>query len=159
LDLSDQDEAGLGGESKDSGPESVVAQGIPMYKTLLLKRRYGMAKVAITCNGAEAGNVFSPFILGSAAAASGDEVVLFFTPGGAPALVKGKLEEMREVKGLPDLLELYDGVQSLGGKVYVCELALEAKGLMEEDFREGVEVVGATTFLNEIKDATITFSF
>ena len=118
-----------------------------------------MAKVAMVCNSAEPGMIFPPFILGSAAVASGDEVVLFFTPGGSLALVKGKMEEMREAKGLPDLIELYDGVRSLGGKIYLCELALEAKGLKEEDLREGVEVVGATTFMNEIKDATITFSF
>jgi len=117
-----------------------------------------MAKMAITVNGSEPANVFSPFILGSSAIASGDEVVLFFTPNGAPAMVKGVIEKM-EVKGLPNLLELYEGVRNLGGKIWVCELALEAKGLKKEDFREGIEIVGATTFINEIKNATLTFSF
>lgn len=117
-----------------------------------------MSKVAITVNGAESANVFPPFILGSSAVASGDELVIFFCPGGAPAMVKGAIEKMGG-KGLPDLLELYEGVRALGGKIYVCELALEAKDLKKEDFREGVEIIGATTFINEIKDATITFSF
>lgn len=117
-----------------------------------------MAKVAITVNGSEGSNVFPPFILGSSAAASGDDVVIFFCPGGAPAMVKGVIEKM-EGKGLPDLMELYEGLRSLGGKIYVCELALDAKDLKKEDFREGVEIIGATTFINEIKDATITFSF
>ncbi|KPJ49925.1 peroxiredoxin [candidate division TA06 bacterium DG_26] len=117
-----------------------------------------MAKVAITCNGAQPPNVFPPFILGSAAAASGDEVVIFFTPGGAPAMVKGVIEKM-EGKGLPNLLELFEGLRSLGGKILVCELALEAKDLKKDDFREGVEIVGATSFMNDIKDAQITFSF
>ena len=57
------------------------------------------------------------------------------------------------------MIELYNGMIDLGAKIYVCELALEAKDLKKEDFREGVEIVGATTFINEIKDATITFSF
>ncbi|MFO7980710.1 MAG: DsrE/DsrF/DrsH-like family protein [Candidatus Aminicenantes bacterium] len=117
-----------------------------------------MAKVAITVNGSEPGNVFPPFILGSSAAASGDDVVIFFCPGGAPAMVKGVIEKM-EGKGLPDLKELYDGVLGLGGTIFVCELALDAKDLKKEDFREGVEIIGATTFINEIKDATLTFSF
>ncbi len=117
-----------------------------------------MAKVAITVNGAENGNVFPSFIVGSSAIASGDELVLFFTPGGAPSMVKGVIEKM-EGKGMPNLLELYEGVQALGAKIWVCELALDAKDLKKEDFREGVEIVGATTFINEIKDATITFSF
>lgn len=117
-----------------------------------------MAKVAITCNGAEPSNVFPAFILGSSAAASGDDVVIFFTPGGAPALVKGVIEKM-EGKGLPSLLELFEGMCDLGGRILVCELALEAKDLKKDDFREGVEIVGATTFINDIGDARITFSF
>lgn len=119
-----------------------------------------MAKVAITVNGAEGKNIFPPFIIGSSAVASGDDVTLFFTPAGAPALVKGKIEEMNQAaKGLPDLLELYEAFLDLGGKVYLCELAFDAKDLKEEDFREGVVIVGATTFLNDVKDATLTFSF
>jgi predicted peroxiredoxin len=117
-----------------------------------------MAKVAITVNGSESKNVFPPFILGSSAVSLGDELIIFFCPGGAPAMVKGVIEKM-EGKGLPNLLELYEGVRNLGGKIYVCELALEAKDLKKEDLRDGVEIVGATTFMDEIRDATITLSF
>ena len=117
-----------------------------------------MGMMAITVNGAEPKNIFPPFILASSAIASGDDVILFFTPGGAPALVKGVMEKM-EVKGLPDMMELLEGFQLLGGRILICELAFEAKGIKEEDLREGVEVVGATTFINEAKDATLTFSF
>jgi predicted peroxiredoxin len=116
-------------------------------------------KVAITCNGIEPKCVFTTFILGSSAAACGDQVVLFFTPAGALILVKGELEKIRSQKGLPDLIELFNGLRELGGKIYVCELILEAKDLKKKDFREGVEIVGATTFMSDIKDATITFSF
>jgi predicted peroxiredoxin len=117
-----------------------------------------LGKTAIVCNGSEPGNVFPTFILGSSAAASGDEVYLFFTPGGAPALVKGRFETIKG-KALPELRELYDMTRSLGGRVIVCELALAAKDLKPEDFIDGVELMGATSFLNEIKDANITFSF
>jgi predicted peroxiredoxin len=118
-----------------------------------------MPKVAITVNGSAPSNVFPAFIIGSSAVASGDDLVLFFTPAGSPALVKGEMEKMSKVKGLPDLVELYDGVVGLGGKIYLCGLALEAKDIKKEDLREGVEIIGATTFLNEIKNATVTFSF
>ncbi len=117
-----------------------------------------MSMTAIVVNGSEPGNVFPTFILASSAVASGDDVVLFFTPGGAPALVKGVLENM-EVKGLPEMKELVEGLMLLGGRILLCELAFEAKDLKPEDLRDGVEIVGATTFLNEIKDAQITFSF
>ena len=117
-----------------------------------------MAKMAITCNSAEPGSIFPTFILGSAACACGNDVVLFFTPGGAPALVKGELEKMKG-KGMPDLMELYEGLTVLGGRIMMCELGFGAKDIKEEDLREGVEIVGATTFLTEIDDATITLSF
>ena len=118
-----------------------------------------MAKVAITCNGDDPESVFPTFILGASAAALGDEVVLFFTHVGAPALVSGELEKMVGLPGLPDIIKLYEGSLSLDAKIYVCDLALEANGLAREDFREGVEYAGAASFLSEIRDATITFSF
>ena len=118
-----------------------------------------MAKTAITCNSAQSSSVFPTFIMGSAAAACGDDVVIFFTVGGAPAMVKGELEKMNGGKGLPDLMELYEGFCVLGGKIIVCELCVGAKDIKPEDLREEVEVTGATSFLGEISDAQITFSF
>jgi len=118
-----------------------------------------MPKVAITVNGSCPDNVFPAFIIGSSAVASGDDLVLFFTPCGSLALVKGEMEKMSKVKGMPNLVELYDGVVRLGGKICLCALALETKDLKKEDLRESVEIIGATTFLNEIRNATVTFSF
>ncbi len=118
-----------------------------------------MATTAISINGSAPGNVFPPFILGSASLALGNKVVIFCTPGGAPAMVKGELEKIQNVKGNPNLLELYNDFIKLGGQVRVCENALAAKDLKKEDFRDGVNICGATTFMGEIQDATITFSF
>ena len=117
-----------------------------------------MAKVAITVNGSEPSNIFPAMILGSAAAACGDDVVIFFTPGGAPTMVKGELEKIK-AKGMPDIVELYEGIRTLGGRMIACELCVGAKDIKPEDLREGVEVMGATSFLGEISDAQITFSF
>jgi predicted peroxiredoxin len=118
-----------------------------------------VAKVAITCNCDKPDSVFPTFILGSSAAALGDTVVLFFTHVGAPALAHGELEKMVGLPGLPDIVKLYEGSLSLDAKIYVCELALETNGLAKEEYREGVEFVGSAFFMNEIKDATVTFSF
>jgi predicted peroxiredoxin len=119
-----------------------------------------MAKMAITVNGTEPKNVYPPFILGSSAAASGDEVILFFTPSGAPAMVKGALEKLNEAaKALPDLMELYKGLINLGGRLLVCELAFDVHDFTQEDLIEGTEVVGATTFVAEAQGAELTFSF
>ena len=117
-----------------------------------------MVKTAIVMNGSENISVFPTFILGSTACAVGNDVVIFVPPAGAPAMKKGVLEETTG-KGMPDLMELLAGFEALGGRILVCELAFDALDMKEEDFREGVEIVGATTFLTEIQDATITFSF
>jgi len=117
-----------------------------------------VAKTAITCNSAEPSSIFPTFILGAAAAACGDDVVLFFTPGGSPALVKGEFEKIKG-KGMPDLMELVEGLQVLGGRILLCELAFGANDIKREDLREGVEVVDASTFLNTVQDAQLTFSF
>jgi predicted peroxiredoxin len=115
-------------------------------------------KVAIVCNGSENKSLYPTFVLASSAAASGDQVVLFFTPGAASALRKGELEKIK-AKGMPDMAELVEGVQTLGGRILLCELALEAKDMKKEEFREGIEIVGATKFMADINDAQITFSF
>jgi len=119
-----------------------------------------MAKMAIVCNSGP-GGINPALILGSAAAALGDDVFLFVTPGCANAMVKGELEKIRDSnsKAMPDVVELYDGILGLGGRIIICELCLGVKDLKAEDFREGVEIAGATSFLSEIRDATITFSF
>ena len=117
-----------------------------------------MAKVAMVCNGSEPKNIYPAFILGSSAVASGDDLIIFFTPGAAPALKKGELEKIKS-KGMPDMADLVEGVTALGARIMLCELAFEAKDMKQEDIRDGVEVVGATTFMAEINDAHITFSF
>jgi predicted peroxiredoxin len=115
-----------------------------------------VSKVAIVCNGTEPKNLYPTFILGSSAVASGDDLVLFFTPGAAPALKKGELEKIKG-KGMPDMKDLVEGITSLGARILLCELAFEAKDMKKEEVRDGVEVVGATAFMAEISDAQITF--
>ena len=117
-----------------------------------------MSKVAMVCNGVEPKNLYPAFILGSSAIASGDDLILFFTPGAAPALKKGELEKIKG-KGMPDMADLVEGIMALGARILLCELAFEAKDMTKDEIREDVEVVGATTFMAEISDAQITFSF
>ncbi len=117
-----------------------------------------MGKVAIVCNGSKNSNVYPSFIMGSASAASGDDVIIFFTPGAVPALKPGYLEGLN-AKGMPAMGELLEGVKALGGRLVLCELGLEAHDVTEEDLRDDIEIGGATSFMADIKDAKTTFSF
>ena len=117
-----------------------------------------MGLVAITVNGTEPHNLYPPFIIGAAAIASGEDLILFFTPSAAPALKKGFLEKMKG-KGLPDMADLVEGIEAMDGKIYMCELAFEAKDMKKEDLRDGVTVVGATTFVVDAVGASLSMSF
>ena len=119
-----------------------------------------MGKVAITLNGAEVKNIYPAITIGVSAAASGDEVIFFVLPAALPAFVKGQIEVLNEKgKNLPDLVEMMEGLDMLGSKFLICELGFDVHGLKEEDLIEGMEVVGATTFVARASGADLTFSF
>jgi predicted peroxiredoxin len=119
------------------------------------------SKMVVVCNHADAPHVMPTLIMGASGAAIGEEVVLFFCPGGAQALVKGELEKIRDMKlkGLPDPVNLYNDILAEGGKIILCELALENKDIKVESVREGVEIKNAPSFLLEAQGAGITLTF
>ena len=118
-------------------------------------------KMVVVCNHADAPHVMPTLIMGASGAAIGEEVVLFFCPGGAQALVKGELEKIRDMKlkGLPDPVKLYNDILAEGGHIILCELALENKGIEREDLREGVEIMNAPSFLLEAQGAGLSLVF
>ncbi len=119
-----------------------------------------MGKVAITLNGSEPKNIYPTITIAVSALACGDEVLIFVLPSGLPVFTEGKIAELNKaVPALPDLEEMFEGYQALGGRILVCELGFEVHGLKEEDLIEGCEVVGATTFVAEAQGAQLTFSF
>ena len=121
----------------------------------------GNGKMVVVCNHADAPHVMPTLIMSASGAAIGDDVTVFFCPGGANALVKGELEKIREMKlkGLPDPVQLYDDILAEGGRVILCELALENKDIAVEDVREGVEIMNAPSFLLYAQGAGLSFVF
>ncbi|MCA9956146.1 MAG: DsrE family protein [Anaerolineales bacterium] len=113
------------------------------------------------CNHADPPHVMPTLIMSASGAAIDDEVLVFFCPGGAPALVKGELEKIRDMhlKGLPDPVQLYNDILAEGGRVILCELALENKGIKPEDVREGVEIMNAPSFLLDAQGAGLSLVF
>jgi predicted peroxiredoxin len=118
-------------------------------------------KMVVVCNHADAPHVMPTLIMGASGVAIGEEVILFFCPGGAQALVKGELEKIRDMKlkGLPDPVNLYSTILAEGGRIIFCELALENKGIKVEDLREGVQIMNASSFLLEAQGAGMTLAF
>jgi predicted peroxiredoxin len=118
-------------------------------------------KMVVVCNHADAPHVMPTLIMGASGVGIGEDVILFFCPGGAQALVKGELEKIREMKlkGLPDPVNLYNTILAEGGKVILCELALENKNIKVEDVRDGVQIMNAPSFLLEAQGAGMTLTF
>jgi predicted peroxiredoxin len=121
----------------------------------------GNSKMVVMCNHADAPHVMPTLIMGASGASIGEDVMLFFCPGGAPALVKGELEKIRDMKlkGLPNPVQLYDDIIDQGGRVILCELALENKDIKVEDVREGVEIMNAPSFLLDAVGAGLSLVF
>jgi len=111
------------------------------------------------CNHSDADSVMAALIMGAAAAATGDQVLMFFQPGAAKMLVKGELEKYNGLPGLPDPLYLYDSIVTLEGKIVLCELGLPNKGIKKEELREEVEVRMAADFLLMAEGAAKFFSY
>ena len=121
----------------------------------------GNNKMVVVCNHADAPHVMPTLIMSASGAAIGEEVMVFFCPGGAQALVKGELEKIRDakLKGLPDPVQLYDDIVAEGGRVILCELALENKGIDPQDVRDGVEILNAPSFLLDAQGAGLSLVF
>jgi len=119
----------------------------------------GNGKMVIVCNHSDPGHVMPTLILGASGVGIGEEVFLFFTPGGSQALLKGELENIGQPKGLPNPVELYNTIVEEGGNVILCELALENKGIDPADLRDGVEIMNAPSFLLAADGAKMTLTF
>lgn len=118
----------------------------------------GNSKMVVVCNSDSSG-VMPTFIMGASGVSIGEEVFLFFCPGGANVLLKGELEKFRGKKGLPDPVQLYDTILEQGGHIILCELALANKDIDPNNLREGVEIMNAPSFLMAIQGAGITLTF
>ncbi|MEW6568155.1 MAG: peroxiredoxin [Chloroflexota bacterium] len=117
------------------------------------------APMVIVCNS-DSGGVMPTFIMGASGVGIGENVILFFTPGGSKVLVKGELEKFQGKKGLPDPVELFNTILDEGGRIILCELALENKDIKKEDLRDDrIEIMNASSFLLQAEGAHLTLTF
>lgn len=117
------------------------------------------SKVVVMCNSGDEHGIMSALVMAAAAAATGEQVLMFIQPGAAKMLVKGELEKLQGLKGQPDPIELFDAIQVLDGRVILCELGLPIFDIKEEDLREGVEIMNASSFLFDAEGASMTFCY
>jgi predicted peroxiredoxin len=117
-------------------------------------------KMVVVCNHSETGSVMPTLIFASSGVALDYEVHVFFCPGGAQALLKGEFEKIGQPKGLPNPIDLFNTILDQGGKIVLCELALENKGINPKDVRdERILIQKVPPFLMDAEGAKMTFTF
>jgi predicted peroxiredoxin len=117
-------------------------------------------KMVVVCNGDEAKNIMPTLIFASSGLALDYEVHVFFCPAGTKWMLKGEIEKLGTPKGLPNPLKLINDILELGGRVVLCELALENKGVTPADLRDPrIIIEKAPPFLMAAEGAAMTYVF
>ncbi len=117
-------------------------------------------KMVVVCNGDESKNIMPTLIFASSGLALDYEVHVFFCPAGTKWVLKEELEKLGTPKGLPDPLKLFNDILDLGGRVVLCELALENKGVTPQDLRDSrIIIEKAPPFLMAAEGAEMTYCF
>ena len=116
-------------------------------------------KMVVIMNHDDEISVMAALVMGAAIAATGSEPLIFVQPGAAKVLVKGALDKYQTLKGQPDPVYLFESIKVLEGRFILCELGLPIFDIEKEDLYEDVEIMNASSFLWEIEDAKMVFSY
>ncbi|KQM12790.1 pyridine nucleotide-disulfide oxidoreductase [Methanomassiliicoccales archaeon RumEn M1] len=110
-------------------------------------------------------------IIGNTAAAMGMEVNIFFTFFGLNLLKKGARPKLPGVYrlftgmfvrkmakgGVENFSQQLETAKELGVRLYACSTSMSLMGIGREDMTEGVEVLGASGFLNIAADTDMQY--
>jgi peroxiredoxin family protein len=128
-------------------------------------------KVAIIASNGGLFDAYKVFNIATAAAATDQEVAIFFTFEGLNLIHKEANKQLSMPAGkehfaegfakanVPSIPELLEMAQEMGVKFIGCQMTMDVMGLEKEDFVDGIEVGGAVTFLDFAKDADVTLTF
>lgn len=128
-------------------------------------------KVAIIASNGGLFDAYKVFNIATAAAATDQEVAIFFTFEGLNLIHKDAYKQLPMPEGkehftegfakanVPAIPELVAMAQEMGVTFIGCQMTMDVMGLRKEDFIDGIEVGGAVTFLEFAKDADVTLTF
>lgn len=86
------------------------------------------------------------------------ECDLFVMDNAVRLVMKGYVDGLKAKEFAP-IAELLSDFQEMGGKLFACHPATDARGLHAEDCRDGVEFVNASRLLLNAKEAFAVFTF
>ena len=98
-------------------------------------------------------------MLGTGAAASDMEVMLFFTMSGLNIVKKGFAETITIPNAPKSLPEFIDIAKEMGIRMVACSAAFPMFRIANDDVIDGVEIGGVATFIAEAADAEFVLTF
>lgn len=128
-------------------------------------------KVAIIASNGGLFDAYKVFNIATAAAATDQDVAVFFTFEGLNLIHKEAYKQLpmpegkehyaqgfanANVPGIPELVEM---AKEMGVKFIGCQMTMDVMGLEKEAFIDGIEVGGAVTFLEFATDADVSLTF
>jgi peroxiredoxin family protein len=128
-------------------------------------------RVAIIASNGGLFDAYKVFNIATAAAATDQEVAIFFTFEGLNLIHKEANKHLAMPEGkehfaegfakanVPSIPELVSMAQELGVKFIGCQMTMDVMGLKEEDFIDGIDVGGAVTFLEFATNADVSLTF
>ncbi|PGT80501.1 DsrE/DsrF/DrsH-like family protein [Bacillus sp. AFS040349] len=128
-------------------------------------------KVAIIASNGGLFDAYKVFNIATAAAATDQEVAIFFTFEGLNLIHKEGYKQLPMQEGkehfvegftkanVPSIPELVDMAKEMGVTFIGCQMTMDVMGLEKDAFIDGIEVGGAVTFLEFAKDADVTLTF
>ncbi len=131
----------VGGGSEGEPEEPATRRG--PAETVMIAQSTGVANPE---------RAYATFLIPEAALATGLNVVIFGFMDGVTVLVD---KEVRKIKHpqFPPLIEKAEEILSHDDvEAYACELSVQARGITSEDLLDGVEIAGASKFLNLVTD-------
>jgi peroxiredoxin family protein len=78
---------------------------------------------------------------------------------GMTAVATGMMNGWMKKANVAKLSELLDMAIEGGVKMFACQMSMDVLGIKKEDLIDGIEVVGAATFLNYASQNAMTLSF
>jgi predicted peroxiredoxin len=98
------------------------------------------------------------FTIANGGISSGLKVYAFLTSA-AVDLVRKRAVELTQVSPLDPLKALIQDFQRRGGTIWACPPCVKARGYTQEDFIEGVEIVGASAMHERLIAGAAALSF
>jgi len=99
------------------------------------------------------------FTIANAGIAAGQQVTMFMVSAAVDVVRKGAADNVRMNPFDPPLKDLIDNFRAKGGRILVCPPCAKVRGYGEEDFIDGVQIVGSPALHALILDGASTLCF